>query len=29
SDGVAISEFPRVAAHYQQMLTRPGVQQAL
>jgi glutathione S-transferase len=29
SDGVAISEFPRVAAHYQQMLARPGVQQAL
>ena len=29
SDGVAIGEFPRVAAHHQQMLARPGVQQAL
>lgn len=29
SDGVAIDEFPRVAAHTARMLARPGVQQAL
>ncbi|MGL5224589.1 MAG: glutathione S-transferase C-terminal domain-containing protein, partial [Aeromonas sp.] len=29
SDGVEISEFPNVAAHYQRMLARPAVCQAL
>ena len=29
SDGVAISEFPKVADHYQRMLARPAVQAAL
>lgn len=29
SDGVAIDEFPKVAAHTQRMLARPAVQQAL
>ena len=28
-DGVAISEFPKVADHYRRMLARPGVQQGL
>jgi glutathione S-transferase len=28
-DGVAISEFPKVAEHYRRMLARPGVQQGL
>ena len=29
NDGVEISEFPRVHAHYRQMLERPAVQKAL
>ncbi|MFB2864767.1 glutathione S-transferase family protein [Aeromonas sp. MdU4] len=29
SDGVEISEFPKVAAHYQRMLSRPAVNKAL
>ena len=29
SDGVEISEFPKVADHYQRMLTRPAVAKAL
>lgn len=28
-DGVAISDFPKVADHYRRMLARPGVQQGL
>ena len=29
SDGVAIDEFPKVAAHARRMLARPAVQEAL
>ncbi|BEE04692.1 hypothetical protein VAWG002_18880 [Aeromonas veronii] len=29
SDGVEISEFPKVADHYQRMLSRPAVAKAL
>ncbi len=29
SDGIAIDEFPRVAAHTARVLARPAVQQAL